>query len=295
MSENKVLKPMHAFGLAIIVYFMFTVGDALGKWLQAGYHASQILLTINIVGFLIMTVAAIWTRGSRKAFQSGKWKLHAIRAGIMAVSTVFVLYALKKMPLADFYGVVFLNPIWVAILSRVFLKEKIPPSRWVAIFIGFMGVLVIAGAEFTTLNLGFFAALGASLLGAVAALLARHIGGHEPPTNFALSTHLGMIALNAVLLPGHFVMPALPDLGWMVLYGAMLTMAMMGITLVFARSHAVSQVAPLQYTQMVWGVLIGWAVFGNEPTLNVLAGSLLVTGAGLYILRSLRRGRLMTH
>jgi len=294
VTNKKPMPALVAFGLAISAYIMFTMGDAMGKWLQGTYHASQILLTINIFALGIMAVTAARTRGIEKALYSEKWKLHFLRGTIITVSTVFVLYALKKLPLADFYGIVFLNPLWVAIISRVFLKETIPPSRWAAIIVGFIGVVVIAGSQFTTLNLGFFAALTASVLGAISALLARHIGGNESPTTFGIATHIPMIIANLMLLPGHYVAPTLPHLGLMGIYGALLAMALMFISSVFARSNAVSQVAPLQYSQMLWGILIGWLVFNNAPTPNVLAGAMLVIGAGIYILRSLHRGRLMT-
>lgn len=294
MSDIKYVPPVLAFCLAITGYMLFTMGDTLAKFLQNGYHASQILFTANCVGLLIMCGLAVWTRGPRDAFKTKKWKLHLLRGVLITANTILVLYALTRLPLADFYGIVFLNPLWVALISCFILKEHIPPSRWVAIGVGFLGVLVIAGSHFKEMNLGVFAALIGSFIGANSALLARHIGGSEAPTNFGIAVHLVMVVTAAVWLPHHFVMPTWQDFGLMVAYGTMLSLAMIAISYVFSRSQSVSQIAPLLYTQMLWGVLLGWLVFGNTPTQNVLAGSLLVIGAGIYILKSLRRGRLMT-
>lgn len=283
--------------MAIFSYLLFTAGDSIGKWLQAGYSAAQILVTINVIGLGLMLGVALLQRGARDMFKSAKWRQHALRSTLMAVSTMLVLFALKRLPLSDFYGIVFLNPIWVALISLVFLKQEIPMPRWFAIGAGFLGVVVIAGPRFAELNMGAAAAIVASLCSAGAALMARHIGGHEPPTNFSLATHGIMIIANLVALAffEDFKTPALPDLGLMVAYGFILSMAMLFIAMVFSRSHVVSQIAPLQYSQMLWGVLFGWLVFGQPPTERIIAGSVLVMGAGIYILHSLRRGRLMTH
>ncbi|MCB1537985.1 MAG: DMT family transporter [Rhodospirillales bacterium] len=297
-DANRILPPFHAFGLAIFAYLFFTLSDTLGKWLQAGgYGAAQILVTVNVTGFALMLCVAAVIRGPRAIFKGERWRLHLLRGLLLGGSTMLVLIAIRHLPLADFYGIVFLNPIWVALISRLILKQHIPPSRWLAIGAGFLGVLVIAGPRFADLNVGALAALAASLCSAGAALLARRIGGHEPPTNFSLATHATLVLLNlpVMLFVDGPVMPALPDLGLMVLYGVLLSIAMISISLVFARSHVVSQVAPLQYTQMLWGVLLGWLVFDQPPTARIFAGSLLVMGAGIYILHSLRRGRLMTH
>lgn len=296
--SNRVLAPAHAFGMALLAYLLFTAGDSLGKWLQDGYSAAQILVTINIVGLFVMLGIALYMRGARDIIKSTKWRQHAFRSFMMAASTMLVLYALKRLPLSDFYGIVFLNPIWVAIISLVFLKQQIPVSRWVAIFVGFLGVLVIAGPRFAEMNMGAAAAIVASFCSAGAALMARHIGGHEPTTNFSIATHTIMIVANlALLLLGieDFKTPALPDFGLMVVYGVILSLAMLCIAMVFSRSHVVSQVAPLQYTQMLWGVIFGWLIFDQPPNERIIAGSVLVMGAGIYILHSLRRGRLMTH
>jgi len=296
-EANRVLPPARAFGMALLAYLLFTAGDSMGKWLQADYSAAQILTIINFVGFCIVLGIASWMRGPRQVFKSTKWRQHIFRSSLMAISTMLVLFALKNLPLSDFYGIVFLNPIWVAIISLVFLKQKIPAARWAAIFVGFIGVLIIAGPRFAEMNMGAAAAILASLCSAGAALMARHIGGHEPTTNFSLATHGIMFAANLLILLvfEEFKMPPSQDLALMAFYGLTLALAMLSIAQVFARSHVVSQVAPLQYTQMLWGVIFGWLIFDQPPTERIIIGSVLVMGAGIYILHSLHRGRLMTH
>lgn len=279
--------------MALFSYLLFTAGDALVKWLQAGYHASQIIVFIHATGFVTMSTIAIRTRGLRQAYQSKKWPWHMIRAAVITTSSILVYYALKHLPLSDFYGIVFLNPLWVAILSFLFLKEKIPPSRIIAILVGFLGVLIIAGSEFATFNFGFFAALCVSILGAIGALLARHIGGNEAPTNFGLATHAAMTLTSLPFMIMHYKVPSMLDAGLMIGCGAAIAIAMMSLSVVFAKSHSVSQVAPLQYTQMLWGILFGWLIFNQIPTEQTLMGGLLVIVAGFYVMQSLRRGRLM--
>lgn len=288
-----VLSPIAAVVIATLAYFLFTVGDASAKWLVSGYSAPQILLTINAVGLIIMGSIAVWMRGFKNAMATQHPKLHALRASIMIVSTLIVLYVLGFLPLADYYGIVFQSPIWVAILSIFFFKETIPYKEWIAIISGFIGVLVIVGPEFAELNTAFFLACLIPFFGACGALLARKIGKDEPVTNFAVWFHVAMILVSLAMLPGNFKMPTAQDFALMIVYGIVTSLALMCISLVFARSRAVSQVAPLQYTQMVWGVLIGLIVFNEEPTLNTLIGGGIVIASGIYVLHCLRRGRIM--
>lgn len=293
MTRPAILSPVAAVVIALVAYLLFTIGDASAKWLLRTYSLPQVLLTVNLVGFCIMGSLATWMRGFKQALSTEFPKLHVLRACIMVVNTLIVLYVLKHLSLADFYGIVFQGPIWVAILSVFFFKEHIPVKEWIAIICGFIGVLVIVGAEFANLNTAFFVACLIPILGSSGALLARQIGKEEPVTNFALWFHVGMIVVSACMMPGNFIMPTAPDLALMILYGMVTSIALMCISLVFARSHAVSQVAPLQYTQMLWGVLIGLIVFNEQPTMSTLIGGAIVIASGIYVLHCLRRGRIM--
>jgi len=293
MTKPAILSPVAAVVIALVAYLLFTIGDASAKWLLDTYSEAQIIFTVNAVGATIMGTMAVWMRGLKHAFATEKPKLHVLRAAIMVVNTLIVLYVLKHLPLADFYGIVFQNPIWVAILSVLIFKEKIPGKEWGAIILGFIGVLIIVGPAFANLNFAYLIAMLIPFFGASGALIARQIGKDEPVTNFALWFHTAITVVTAFMLPGKFIVPTLPDFALMVMYGIVTSIATMCISLVFARSHAVSQVAPLQYTQMLWGVLIGLIVFHHEPDLNTLIGGAIVIASGIYVLHSLRRGRLM--
>lgn len=293
MTVPAILSPVAAVVIAILAYLLFTIGDASAKWLVQDYSTPQILLTINLVGFIMMGALAIWMRGFKSAMSTQHPKLHAFRALLMVINTLIVLYVLGHLTLADYYGIVFQSPIWVAILSVFFFKEYIPLKEWMAVITGFVGVLFIVGPEFANMNTAFFVACLIPVFGAAGALLARQIGKDEPVTNFALWFHVAMIVVSLAMLPGNFKIPDAQSLALMILYGIVTSFALMCISLVFSRSRAVSQVAPLQYTQMLWGVLIGLVVFNEQPTLNTLIGGAIVIGSGIYVLHCLRRGRIM--
>ncbi|HEY8962943.1 MAG TPA: DMT family transporter [Alphaproteobacteria bacterium] len=293
MTKPALLSPIAAVLIALTAYLLFTIGDASAKWLLTTYSEQQIIFSVNLVGIVIMGSLAAWMRGPKKIMATEFPKMHVIRAAFMVTNTLLVLYVLKNISLAVFYGIVFQGPIWVAILSVIFFKERIPVKEWIAIVTGFFGVLVIVGPEFANLNLAFFLAMLIPILGSCGALLARQIGKDEPVTNFALWFHVSMVAVSGLMLPGHFILPTLPDMALMVLYGIVTSLALMCISMVFARSHAVSQVAPLQYTQMLWGVLIGLIVFHEKPAVTTLVGGAIVIASGIYVLHNLRRGRIM--
>lgn len=289
MKIDHAVTPTAAFGYSLLSYFCFSLADGAAKWLLQQYHFSQLIFTANCFGLIFMALYAIRTRGLNQAFVSTKWPLHALRACIMAGNTMLVFFALKHLPLADFYGIIFAGPIWVAILSMLFMHEKIPALRWLAIIWGFSGILLIASPFENKLNIGHLAVIASSFLFAVNMLQARKIGPHEPVTNFSLSVHLAMIAFNAPFLPAHFIMPNLHDACLMLFYACCISLGIFGLGTVFSRFHKPSLIAPVQYTQMIWGVAIGWIVFHEQPEMHVFMGAALVIIAGIIMYKTAHR------
>jgi drug/metabolite transporter (DMT)-like permease len=290
MKNAGSLSTTQAFVLALCTYTLFSISDATAKWLQMqGYSGAQILVTVNLFGLTLMMILSAWQRGRKNMFKSTRWKILFTRGVVLAINTVLIMYALKTSPLADFYGMVFVGPIWIAIFSFLFLKESIPPSRWVAILVGFLGVLVIAGPHFGAFNTGYLALAISPLFYAGSAIIARRVGKDEPITNFSLATHSCMAIINLPHAIYSFIMPSLHDFMFMMLYACVVSCGILGIGAVFARFSQPSLIAPLQYTQMLWGVLFGWMFFGVLPDISVLAGAGLIIAAGVYVLHSARK------
>lgn len=277
---------MEASVMAALTYGLFSLCDSMGKWLQAGgYDFSQILVLTNVPSFLILS-AILWKkRGFRNLYATHYPLMHIVRAAGLVGVTFFLFKALAVLPLADFYGIVFSTPFLITIGAVIFFREKTSLADWIAIAIGFVGVLIVAQPSFDHINIGYLYALGQATCITIAALSVRKIGGDEDPFIFVVFGNLGIIAANLYpALTTPFAMPDTVQAVVMICYALCIPTAILLMSATFAKAPSVTNIMPFQYTQIFWGALIGWLVFGNIPTTNVIIGSGLVISCGLYIL-----------
>ncbi len=277
----------HEAGIAsaILGYFAASCCDSAIKWASGTYPVAE-ELTVAALFSLIPMAAALILGGGLAALRTRKLKLHALRGGLSLLSSLSGYYALGHMPLADFYAVVFTAPLFITALSAPLLGERVDTTRWLAVLTGFAGVVVMVRPGSGLAGVGTLGALGAALFYALAVLLVRRMGESEKAVAFGVYGSLVMIAGAGALALARpeAALPALADLPPFAFAGIAMGCAMLGLFSAFRRTPA-AILAPFQYSQMIWGALIGLTVFGEQPDATVLAGGTLVVGAGLYILR----------
>lgn len=263
-------------------WLSFAMADGFSKYLVQFYPVTSVLFINGIIGAVI-SIVWLMARYRVKDIAASKWKLHLLRM-VWATGTSFsVVHALKHLPLADFYGISFLSPFFIALLAFFLLNEKLGWRRFSAMAIAFIGVLVLAGPQFQTHNVGLVWAFMVPVFVALNALTVRKIGVGEPLPLFPLFPFVGLVILNTALLPTHpLILPNPSD----ILYFIGCTLGVIGGLLGFANGFARASesvvVAPFLYTQMIWGVLIGIFFFNTPPTVTTLAGAALIIGAGLF-------------
>lgn len=185
--------------------------------------------------------------------------------------------------MAEVFALIFLMPIFVTILSVVFLKEHVGWRRWSAVVVGFVGVLVVLRPGFRELGLGHLAALVCGLSAAVSVVALRVAGPHEKRISLYGAGIIGPMLLGGVLMLPHFVWPTPHD--WILVAGYGLLAGLAGVLLMFATLLApANRVAPTQYSQMLWAIGFGYWLFGDPLTWPMLAGIVLILGAGLFTL-----------
>ncbi|CAK0751289.1 S-adenosylmethionine uptake transporter [uncultured Gammaproteobacteria bacterium] len=271
-----------AIGLAVAGFALFTIMDTVIKWLSGSYSLTQIVF-FNAL-FAMVTILTIAARsGGLAALRTRRPGLHLLRASLGLVGAFTGFYALGLMPLADFYAVIFSAPLFITALSGPLLGERVGWRRWLAVLVGFGGVLIMLHPDQGMVSWGAFGALAAALFYALAMLLARGMGGDEPAVTFAFYGNINALAICGLLLPFSYIPPDLADLGRAALAGAAGGVAVTCVLAAFRLAPA-AVVAPFQYTQMVWGVLIGMTVFGDQPDLQLVAGAGIVITSGLYLL-----------
>lgn len=262
--------------------------DAILKLLGAGYSPFQILFFAAVLSFPPATVLLLARRdiGSLRPRHPG-WV--ALRSGCICLNAIACTTAFGLLPLAQVYAILFTMPLIITVLSIPMLGERVGPHRWGAVIAGLVGVLIVLRPGSGALSLGHAAALTAAFGGALAALIARRIGGQEQAIVLVLWPIVLNVAVTAIALP--FVYRPMPvgDLG-LTAAVAVLALSASALSVLAYRTGEAAVVAPMQYSQIGWAVLWGWLLFAELPGRATLLGLSVIVGSGIYILWREARG-----
>jgi S-adenosylmethionine uptake transporter len=176
--------------------------------------------------------------------------------------------------------------------AYIFFKEKITLTEFICIAIGFSGVLIVAQPDYNNFNIGYLYAFCGVLCVSAAGLLVRRIGREENPFLFIIFGNIAIFAFNIIPSTFHSI-PTLELLHIVIFafYCTTIPFAVLIMSAVFARAPSVTNIVPFQYTQIIWGAIIGYFVFADIPESNTLIGAAIVISCGLYILFYHKRKR----
>ncbi|MGB3390364.1 MAG: DMT family transporter [Pseudaminobacter sp.] len=266
--------------LMLLGDFFFALNDAMGKWLVASYSVGQVLLIRSCGAFLILG-PMLARQGAGKLFRMERLDLQILRVVMATADTGLFYAAVVYLPLADVMTFYMAAPIYVAALSHVFLGERVRWRRWLAIILGFCGVVIALRPSSASLSLASIYALVGSLSFAVMLILNRRLRGTPDVTLVTWQT-LGALVVGLVLSIGTWQTPGALDLSALLLLGIVSGAAHMMITRALKLAPA-SALAPLQYTLLLWAVVFGIVFFGDIPDRQMLVGSAIIVIAGLFI------------
>jgi drug/metabolite transporter (DMT)-like permease len=275
-------------GLMLLSVFMFSFGDALGKFIVASYSVGQ-LLCFRACAALALLSPMIWRHRAEFLALERPW-LQLLRVVLSTLEVAAFFLAVVYLPLADVITYYLAGPIFVTAMSALLLREKVGWRRWCAIVIGFCGVLIALRPSSQTFSWPALIALGGSLSFAVLMLLTRLLRA-TPDIVLASSQFIGTLAFGAVLAPFGWAPPSWHGLGLFIAAGWISVCALICVNRSLKLAPA-SSVAPYQYSMIIWAVMLGYLVFGNLPSLATLVGAAIIIAAGLYIfLREQALGR----
>ena len=207
---------------------------------------------------------ALWTVGPR-ALLRVRWSLHLLRGVLGIAMMASFVYALKRLPLSTAYSIFFVAPLLITALSVPILGEKVGPRRWSAIAVGLVGVLVV-------------------LRPTVSAITVRVLARTDPSQAITFWL-LALMALGAgaLALPGWVPLRA-QDLWIVGGIGVAGAIGQYAITEAFRLAEA-SRVAPLEYSALVWGLLLDLTLWGVLPDAVTWIGAAIIIASGLYLIR----------
>ena len=263
------------YGIASVA--CFAMMDASVKWLDM-FPVGQVLFSRFFFG--LIPILMLVPRSEFKTFyKTSRPKLHAFRAitGTLAIIALFI--ALREIPLADVVSLTFGGPIFVTLGSIFFLSEKVGIRRWLAVLIGFFGMLLIVKPAYEELNIFYIFPIIFCIFFACVALSIRSLSSTEPNYRIALYFSLLSMIVGLLTLPFGWVMPTKFELFLLIFTGLVGSVANILLTVSLRYAEA-SLVTPTKYLNLVFAILLGYFIWSEIPKL------LTLVGAGLIIISS---------
>lgn len=218
-------------------------------------------------------------------FRTRRIGAHLYRAAIGNIGVGLVFWAYSLLPMANATAMLFAAPLFVTALSPLLLAERVGPSRWIAVAVGFGGVLLISRPSVSLLaDPASMVGLGAALCIALVDMALRNLGRTEDPLTTVFYFILGGVILST---PYTLVYGTLPDgrlLPWIAGIGIFTAIQQLAKTAAFRFAEA-SFLAPYTYTAIVWATLAGWLLWRELVTVQVMTGTGVVIASNLFILR----------
>lgn len=264
---------------------MFSLNDVMGKWLVGNYSVAQVM-AIRSLSALVVLTPFLLRDGVARVWQVDRPGLQALRAALLTVEGLGFYAAVATLPLADVVTYWLAAPIYVAALAPLVLGERVPVAVWVAIALGFVGVVIALEPSANSLT----PAAGIALLGSVAfsgaMLLGRKLRS-TPDTVMVGWQIVGALIGSGVLLAFGFGgwAPTPPrDLAALCLLGVVAMGAHILVNRSFKHAEA-AVVMPYQYSLLIWAIIFGALFFDDTPRAAMLIGAGLIVVSGLLIAR----------
>lgn len=273
----------------IIATVAFSANNALVKWQVSHYPVTEVVF-FRCVFSVLPCGLLIAMNGGLKVLRTQRLGAHVLRAILQFLSTISIFVAFGLLPLADAVAISYASPIFLTVLSIPLLGEYVGWHRWMAVVIGFAGVLIVmrpgagimeSGAVFAVLN---------ALLSALVTIGMRRMSLTESSTTLLFYQVTVTALLSACLLPYGWVTPSWPDAA------ALMSIGLLSGTgqywwLQGFRFAPAAVAAPFAYSGLIWAMMFGFLVWGDVPSLGLLGGTCLVAISGLYIVyrETLRR------
>ena len=266
---------------AILAYLSFSLLDTIQKTLIIYYSVFQ-LLFIKYCFTLCLSFIESRRKKNYKFYITNNLKLQISRSFLSILESACFVLAFRYLSLADAHSIGGLTPIIVVIFSSIFLKEKITPKIWLAIFMGFIGVLVIMRPGLSIFDPKSLIPLSAALFLGLYQVVTRKASEYDQN-----ETSLFYTAITGILIMGSisffYWIPI--NLSFILLFMGVGVFYSLGLYLqIIALSKArASMVQPFHYTLIFWAIIFGFIFYNDVPDLFTITGATIIASSGIYI------------
>ena len=261
----------------------FSIMDLIVKW-SDNYPVGQVLFFRGLFG-MIPIFFLIPKERYFDFYKTNRSILHFKRCFAGLISIVAIFIALRELPLATVVSITFAAPIFTTILSIFFLSEKVGFYRWMAVLVGFIGIIIISEPGYSSFNLYYIYPIIFCLGLSYVAIAIRQLSSTEPVWLIGLYFSFSIMIMSFFSLTKHeWILPNLKDLFLLSMIGILGGLANLWLTQSYKFSE-VSLVTPLKYLALVFGIIFGYLIWDEVPTIKTLIGAGLVIISSIIIFR----------
>ena len=266
----------------IFAYFSFSLLDAVQKTAVL-YHTVFQLLLVKYLFVLLLSFIESYRLKKKNFYKTKNIKLQILRSILSIVESGCFVLAFKYLSLADAHSIGSLTPVIVVALSALILKEHVSTKTWIAIFIGFIGVLIIMRPGLSIFDPKSLIPLCAAFFLGLYQVVTKKVSEHDPPeTSLFYNSIIGILVMSILsyfyweeLMPNSYIL--FTSVGIFFSFGLYFQI----IALTKARA---SIIQPFHYTLIFWAIILGYLFYNDLPDLFTLVGAFIITLSGIYVL-----------
>jgi drug/metabolite transporter (DMT)-like permease len=261
---------------------MFAISNAISKWVVASYPVGEVMFARSLSSLIVCSAFMLPATGLA-VFATQRVRDHLARGLSQAISQTFTVIAFSLMPLAGAIAINFSAPLFSGLVSVLWLKERAGAARWGTLLVGFVGVLVVVQPGADSFQLGALFALANAVMYGSVTVAVRGMSKTESANTLLMWQMVTLAVFHAFLLVFGFRWPTPQDAA---LFGSMGVANAAAQYLWTKALHAApaTAVSPFYYFLLVWSLVLGFFVWGDIPTMSLLAGSGIVVASGLFLL-----------
>jgi len=268
---------------AVAAYFSFSILDAFQKTAVINHSIFQ-LLFIRYIFTLLLSCSEAKRKKNYKFWQSNNVKLQVLRSFFSIIESGCFVLAFRYLSLAEVHSVGSLTPVIIVTLSAFILKEKVSPKTWIAIFVGFLGVLIILRPGLSIFDMKSLLPLMAAFFLGLYQVVTRKVSENDSTeTSLFYTSLIGFIVMSILAfvywepltLNSYFLFTGI---------GIFFSMGIYFQIIALGKARA-SILQPFHYTLIFWAIILGYLVYHDLPDIPTIVGAIIIAASGIYVLR----------
>jgi len=282
MHENHS-QTKKAVALSVFAFSLFSISDAMRKYVAIEYEIVDILFWQAVWGILIIFLISPFVGGKNAFFNVKTIKWQLLHGFFMMMNTTLSLIAISHIPIVDAYTIFFLIPFVVSLMGALFFKEVIGKFRLFSILCGFIGAFTAFRPGFESISPSYLYAITCVFTFSSASIIARYIGRDSGVLSYAFWPFLYLVVAITIYKGGVIPLDFPSDFFALAfVMGAFYGAAVIIISYAYTLAP-VAVVAPYQYTQIIFALGFGYFLFGNIPDFFKIVGASIIVGAGIML------------